>query len=236
MTEKKLKILSTPFGEITYELERKRIKKLNLRVRRDGTVHLSIPWSTSFDYAEKFLMNNADFVFKAKKKIAESTEKSKDRTFFLSESLKIEIKPSAIAGGERCGEVLSLFLPNNCENEDREELIKKSLEKWQKEQAKALFPKALELAYNRFRAAGLKVPYPSLSIRVMTSRWGSCAAYKNKITLNAKLVEKPFICIEQVACHELAHFLVQNHSADFYAVLDRVMKEHREVNKLLKVV
>lgn len=78
------------------------------------------------------------------------------------------------------------------------------------------------------------MPYPSLSVRMMTSRWGSCTVYKNKITLNIKLVEKPFICIEQVACHELAHFIVQNHSADFYAVLDKVMKEHREVNKMLK--
>jgi len=237
MTEKKLRTLSTPLGNITYELERKRIKRLNLRIKRDGTVHLSIPWSTSFAYADKFVIENAAFVFKAKNRIARITETSFERTFFLGKPVKIETKFSPRAGGELCEGVLTLFLPvsgENYDNDDTEKLLKKSLEIWQKEQAKELLPKALELAYNRFCAAGLKVPYPELSIHVMTSRWGSCAAYKNKITLNAKLVEKPFICIEQVACHELAHFIVQNHSENFYAVLDKVMKEHREVNKMLK--
>lgn len=234
MTEKKLRTLSTPFGDITYELERKRIKRLNLRIRRDGTVHLSIPWSTSYAYADKFVSENAAFVFNAKKRIAQIVGFSSERTFFLGKPLKIETMPSQKAGGKLDGEVLTLLLPVKDGNDDKEELIKGSLEIWQREQAKELLPKALELAYNRFLAAGLKVPYPALSMRVMTSRWGSCAAYKNKITLNIKLVEKPFICIEQVACHELAHFIVQNHSADFYAVLDKVMKEHREVNKLLK--
>lgn len=234
MTEQKLRTLSTPFGIITYELERKRVKRLNLRIRRDGTVHLSIPWSTSFAYADKFVSDNAAFVFGAKQRIARITEFSSRRTFFLGKPVKIVTKSSSKAGGELNGDVLTLFLPQNNDNDNDEELLKKSLEEWQRAQAKELLPKALELAYNRFCAAGLKVPYPGLSVRVMTSRWGSCAVYKNKITLNVKLVEKPFICIEQVACHELAHFMVQNHSADFYAVLDKVMKEHREISKMLK--
>ena len=40
---------------LTYELERKAVKRLNLRVRGDGTVHLSIPKRTTVAEAEAFL-------------------------------------------------------------------------------------------------------------------------------------------------------------------------------------
>ena len=66
--------METPLGSIVYELERKRIKRLNLRVRRDRSVYLSVPWRTSFDYADKFVADNAGFVFEAIEKIAKKTE------------------------------------------------------------------------------------------------------------------------------------------------------------------
>ncbi|MBD5114803.1 MAG: M48 family metallopeptidase [Ruminococcaceae bacterium] len=228
----------TPLGEISYELERKRVKRLNLHVKRDQTVYLSIPFNTSYAYADKFVADNAAFVFDTIAKIAEKAVINTSYTNFLGERLKIVTKPSARLGGELSSQnenVLTLFLPSDFENEaERDLLFGKSLGLWQKERARELLPKALSLAHKRFDDAGLNVPYPELSMRSMTSRWGSCAVYKNKITLNTKLVEKPFICIEQVACHELAHFIVQNHSGDFYRIMDIVMPEHREVNKILK--
>lgn len=226
--------VETPLGNITYELERKRIKRLNLRVRRDRSVYLSIPWNTSFACADKFVRENAGFVLGAITKIAEKTEFNLNYTFYLGKKTEIKIKISGKRGGElEENGILTLFVPSE-EHEVDKEIIKKSLEQWQRERANELLPKALKLAYGRFCAAGFKVPYPILSLRHMKSRWGSCAAYKGKITLNVKLVEKPFICIEQVACHELAHFIVQDHSSDFYRVLDIVMPEHREVNRILK--
>lgn len=221
--------VTTSIGEIVYELERKKVKNLNLRVRNDGTVHLSIPYYVSYEKADKFVADNRDFVFGAIKKAAERNSRSDNRAYFLGKKLNIEILPSSKAGGGLSGDTLVLFAPDSSND-----FPKASLKQWQMQQAKEILPKALSLAYDRFAAAGLKVPFPSLTIRFMTSRWGSCACFKKKITLNALLIEKPFICAEQVACHELAHFLVQNHSADFYKVLDIVMPEHRAANRLLK--
>ena len=48
------------------------------------------------------------------------------------------------------------------------------------------------------------------------------------------LIEKPMVCIEYVVAHELAHFVVQDHSERFYGVLDRVMPLHREARRLLR--
>ncbi|MCM1054173.1 MAG: M48 family metallopeptidase [Bacteroides sp.] len=238
MNNKTNRTVITPLGEICYELERKRIKRLNLHVRRDKTVYLSVPFRTSCAYADKFVSDNAAFVIEARSRIAERTALDTSCTYFLGQRLKVEIKPSQKLGGELSADgedLLTLFLPPDTENEEEGELLfKRALALWQKEKAWELLPQALELAKKRFDSAGLRVPYPSLSIRSMTSRWGSCAAFKNKVTLNALLVEKPFICMEQVACHELAHFIVPNHSANFYRVMDAVMPEHRSVNAMLK--
>lgn len=38
-----LRLVSTPKGPVSYVLERKRVKNLNLRICRDGTVMLSVP-------------------------------------------------------------------------------------------------------------------------------------------------------------------------------------------------
>lgn len=234
----KIRTVSTKLGEISYELERKKIKRLNLHVRRDQSVYLSVPHNTSYACADKFVAENAGFVFASIEKIARKTALDTLNTYFLGNPLKIIIRPSEKLGGElspRGENTLTLFLPSETSDKaEYEALFKRALELWQKEQAKALLPEALDLAYRRFEKAGLKVPYPKLSVRSMTSRWGSCAVYKNKITLNSRLVEKPFVCMEQVACHELAHFIVQNHSGDFYRVLDIVMPEHRQVNRILK--
>lgn len=223
--------VTTSIGEIVYELERKKVKNLNLRVRNDGTVHLSIPYYVSYEKADKFVADNRSFVFDAIKKVAERNSRLDTHAYFLGKKLNIEILPSSKTGGGLSGDTLVLFAPDSSND-----FPKASLEQWQMQQAKEILPKALSLAYDRFAAAGLKVPFPSLTIRFMTSRWGSCTCFKKKITLNALLIEKPFICAEQVACHELAHFLVQNHSADFYKVLDIVMPEHRAVNRILKKI
>ena len=42
-------------GGIQYELTRKRVKNLNIRVREDGTVAVSIPLRTSADAADRFV-------------------------------------------------------------------------------------------------------------------------------------------------------------------------------------
>ena len=123
-------------------------------------------------------------------------------------------------------------VPANSE-EERERLIEEIILCWQKERARELFPSYLKKAYQRFIKAGLSIPYPTITVKSMKTRWGSCTPAKKKITLNCSLTEKTPLCAEYVVCHELAHFLQQDHSARFYGILDRVMPKHRELRRIL---
>ncbi|MBP5201558.1 DUF45 domain-containing protein, partial [bacterium] len=46
---------------LEYTLERKKVKNLNLRIRRDGSVYVSANKSVPLDYIENFLRSKSDF-------------------------------------------------------------------------------------------------------------------------------------------------------------------------------
>ncbi len=51
-------------GGIPVEVERKRVRRLNLHVRSDGTAHLSIPLHSSLETAQRFLDDHEDWLRK----------------------------------------------------------------------------------------------------------------------------------------------------------------------------
>ncbi|MBN1133283.1 MAG: M48 family metallopeptidase [Bacteroidales bacterium] len=66
-----------------------------------------------------------------------------------------------------------------------------------------------------------RLPFTSLRIKKMKSRWGSCST-KNAINLNAWLVLLPDHLMDYVILHELAHTIHKNHSAQFWMLLERL--------------
>ena len=77
-------------------------------------------------------------------------------------------------------------------------------------------------------------PMPEITIRKMKSRWGSCFYLKNKITFNFSLIFLPQELIDYVIIHELCHFIEPNHSARFYAEIEKRLPEYRLREKQLK--
>lgn len=220
-------------AEIAYELFRKSVKNLNLRVSSNGTVKVSIPYRVSFKAADEFVKRNAEFIIKAQKKAAEKSEAALDGISFLGSRLELTVIPCDKNYALLTDTELKLYIRESELTADRACAVRAAVNRWEKEKGKALFPGMIEGLCKRFWEAGFEIPFPKLTVKSMKTRWGSCTAAKGKICLNAALVEKPVICIEYVICHELSHFLVQNHSADFYAVLGRVFPEHKRVRKLL---
>lgn len=79
-----------------------------------------------------------------------------------------------------------------------------------------------------------RIPYPNLKIRSMKSRWGVCNRKNNNITLNFELFRYPMECLDYVIVHELSHFLVPNHSKEFWSVVEKYYPNYKEVRKKLR--
>ena len=80
------------------------------------------------------------------------------------------------------------------------------------------------------------VDYPSITIKKMRGKWGSCTPVKNKINMNYNLVTTPIECIDYVLLHEYVHLIVPNHSKRFYDVVLYHMPNYKELKKLLNEV
>lgn len=105
------------------------------------------------------------------------------------------------------------------------------INKWYKKEAKAIFQKELDKIYQMFP---YKIPYPSLVIREMKTRWGVCNTKLKKVTLNLGLIKKDLIYLDYVIVHELSHLIHANHSKDFWDVVAQVMPDYKKIRKELK--
>ncbi len=76
-------------------------------------------------------------------------------------------------------------------------------------------------------AARLQVRVTHVTLREMSSRWGSCRASTGRLTFNTRLGLYEEALIEETVVHELCHFFHQNHSAAFYAEMTRWLPDWR---------
>ena len=97
-----------------------------------------------------------------------------------------------------------------------------------KRQAKKIIPERVA-----YWAEKIGVTYGRISIRLQSSRWGSCAQNGN-LNFNCLLVLMPGEILDSVVVHELCHRRHMNHSKEFYEEIYRVFPEYDRCNKWLK--
>ncbi len=109
--------------------------------------------------------------------------------------------------------------------------IKQLLYRWYVERALCRFTFRLSELYQDFKKYGPK--QPSLEIKDMKRRWGSCTR-AGKIIFNLRLIQMPSHCIDYVIMHELCHLVVRNHSPEYYRLLTRMMPDWQSRKKRLE--
>ncbi len=78
------------------------------------------------------------------------------------------------------------------------------------------------------------VTYGRITIRRQRSRWGSCSSQGN-LNFNCLLMLVPSEVLDYVVVHELCHRKHMNHSAVFWAEVERVMPGYRTHRQWLKI-
>ncbi len=85
----------------------------------------------------------------------------------------------------------------------------------------------------KFYADKIGVTYNRITIRCQRTRWGSCSSNGN-LNFNCLLVLLPEEIIDSVVIHELCHIKQMNHSAKFYAEIEKVFPEYNRCRQWLK--
>ncbi len=205
-------------GEDVYNVEiTKKITNRNtyLRVKEDLTIYVTTNTFISDKELEKFILNNKDGIIKMLNKIKKKNELANDFYYLGKKYDIIYTNTKEVSLG-----IDRVFMPRNID-----------LDKWYKLEASKLFQERLDYWYSHFSK---KIPYPSLTIRKMKSRWGVCNTRDIRVTLNLELMKKDPICLEYVIVHELSHLIHANHSSRFWNLVEENFKDYKIVRKILK--
>ena len=104
------------------------------------------------------------------------------------------------------------------------------INKFLKKEASRIFKEEFNSVYNRYC---FDIPYPSLSIRKMKTRWGVCNVKSKKVTLNLELIKKDKKYLDYVIVHELSHLLYADHSKSFWKCVEANCSDYKKLRKEL---
>lgn len=218
-------------GEIVV-LQTARARRISVRILSSARVRVSFPLFVSPKEALAFLESKKEWVLSTLEKIKATQSPpismpfaTRTRTLYLdpkpTDKFAIKIDATQI--------IVSYPLEMNYTQPEVQTVIKKAIEETWRIEAKQLLPPRIKLLAQHF---GFKLG--AISIRNTKSRWGSCSG-KDNISLSLRLMRLPDHLIDYILLHELCHTVHKDHSANFYALLDKVCAgKHKALNKELK--
>ncbi|MDD2386809.1 MAG: DUF45 domain-containing protein [Bacteroidales bacterium] len=211
-------------------------RNLKIRIHPEKGILVTIPYRSSYNEAEKFVIKNAAWI------------KEKTKLLFQNVALKIftpdsifktrvsEVEFEYDAHSELRGIISEnklLFKYNplkiDFENKDVQNFIKKCI-------VKLLLAEASVYLLERYvyLSKKHKIALHKLTVGTASTSWGTCNT-KNEIRLSCRLLLLPDHLIDYVILHEMCHINHKNHGSDFYKMLNYLSDyKSTELNKELK--
>ena len=196
-------------------IDRKRSNKNTyLRVKEDYSIYVTTNYFTKEKDILKLIYDNEKSIIRMTNRI-EKKLKDEDKFMYLGKEYNLIYWNSkeVLLGANK------LFLSKDID-----------INKWLLKQAKVIFKEELDKYYNLFP---IKIPYPSLTIRSMTTRWGVCNVKTKRVTLNLELIKKDIKYLDYVIVHELSHLIHANHSKDFWNLVGSIIPDYKKLRKEL---
>ncbi|HJJ05245.1 MAG TPA: M48 family metallopeptidase [Clostridiaceae bacterium] len=214
---------------IEYEIVRSKIKNLYIHVR-DNKVIVKAPIKMKQSEIEDIVDRKKKWIYeKINQNVVENykdgnTVKILGKDFLLQVQFLKDIKP--ILELNESDVVISL--PLERKNRNNTQIIKDLINNLymkiaEKEVAMAMMvvTRIVGIKPNKYRIKRLK------------TAWGTCTQNKN-ITINSELMKYDRQVIQYVVLHEICHLKYMNHSKEFWNMVEKYMKDYKEVRSRLK--
>lgn len=216
-----------------YEVHRKKVKNINLRIKPNMEIYISAPMNLHSDYIENFIRSKEKWIKQVLQKIEEAKQNqlpsqylSGEKHKYLGKEYELEVKQgNSNRVRIKEGKIILTVISNIFKNSDEK---KKVMEKWYFENAQKVFVNTIQKWLEI-----LDESIEKLSIKPMKSRWGSCNYVKRYINLNTELIKRTQFEIEYVVLHELTHLKYPNHGKGFYRYIENYMPNYKMAEKML---
>ncbi len=224
---------------LQYTLVFRSRRTIGFAVRPDGSVHISAPAGTSAEWVAQQVLKKADWILKHQADFASRPAPAPARYFgpnglhyYQGQPYRLRFAEAPRPAVTVAADELVLAAPTALAPAQAEAL----LHAWYAHQAGPLFAGSLARVWPRF--AEFNLVRPTISVRSMRTRWGSCTPRTARIRLSPELVRARPECLDYVLLHECCHLLVGDHSPAFYELQTRLMPDWQrwkdELNALPK--
>lgn len=225
MSEGKDRILCYGARKIAYQLSIMPRKRLRLVVTPDMTVRAYAPEAFSEDEILTAIQAKAQWIARHLDAMKEfhplptpHRYLSGETFMYLGRQYRLRVDPGDPITAKLRGRFLHVAVADRTDAA----AVRKSVDDWYRQRADEIFHRYLARCMQVASRHGVKEP--TVTIRTMRTRWGSCSP-SGRVTLNLNLIQTPVHCVEYVVMHELCHLVHLNHSKPFYRLLSRCMPD-----------
>jgi len=211
--------------QIPVVLEFKARKRLSITVHPDRSVTALAPVERSIEEVMVYVQRRRAWIARQRRHFEryqplpiEKRYMAGETHLYLGRQYRLRIHQS----NEKCvklvGPLLNVFVPKPQESQ----VVCTALNSWYRSHAQSIFEDRLRRCL--VLSPSLSAMNPTLRIRTMKKRWGSCSK-SGTITLNLELVKVSLYCLEYVVMHEVCHLRHHDHSAAFFRLLGRCLPD-----------
>lgn len=220
---------------ISFQLQRKNVKHINLTVHPDQTISVSANNDVTVEEVKKFVESKGRWIV-SKLNYFERTAPIKKipREYVTGETFRYlgrQYRLNVIDAEEEFVRffrgTIEMYVKDNMDFERKKRLI----DGWYSERRAVVFQESLERMYQLVKVYEFDVP--TLDVRQMSRRWGSYLPKTHKVVLNKDLIIAPRFCIDYVVLHELLHAQFPDHDYHFFRNLQILMPNWQERKRIL---
>ncbi len=212
--------------DISRNIIRSKRRTLALQVAKDATLIIRAPERMALLFIEKFVERCKPWIEKkqeaARALMTAAPQFTEGEEFlYLGQKYKLAVTPEAVSALSFDGARFNLHpvaQPNASGH----------FTDWYKRHAKEVLKQ--RIAYYS-GVSGLK--HAGFKINGAATRWGSCSP-GGSLNFCWRLVMAPLSVIDYVVVHELAHTVHLNHSARFWAKVEKIMPDYRHAKAWLR--
>lgn len=125
---------------------------------------------------------------------------------------------------------LEIYVPSN---EIEEEILNETIKKCIKDILRTNL-RGVIFARLEYFSKIMGIEYNSFRITDAVTRYGSCVPKKKNLNFTLRLMMLDTEKIDAIVVHELSHIVHQNHSKEFYELVEKYIPNYKEIDNWLK--
>jgi len=225
--------------EIPYSITRTKRKTVGIVVEPDGFVNVKAPLDLetqkihdAVNKKKNWIVNNLKKVQEIVKPIPLKQELVSGEKILLKNNLyrlKITPTPKKKTNVIFAFRMLNVFVNEHLEKEEKQEEIKKAINKWYKERALSIISERIE-KYEKY----LEIKPKEIKIRDQKIRWGTCTP-EGTLIFNWRIIMAPVSAIDYVVVHELCHIQDPTHSSKFWTLVESLLPNYKKWKEWLRI-